>query len=445
MRGGRTRLAGAALTPAGTPGTGVRRRPARGGPVPVAGCRMPVAPACQRSREPDAARRAAVVTGGRGGGWAVTRGAETAARRQLLQRWLHDQGADAALVTSPASLRYLSGWHSRHALERLVALLLPVRGEAALLVPALEAEAARSSGLHVEAWRDDRDPFRALASLAGHLGAGTSRWAVEKGHLTLSMAERLTEALGGGVELLDAGPALAEMRLRKSPGEVAALERAAAVLGPALEQVRAAIRPGITERHLAARVREALVDAGADDVSFEPIVLSGPQSAFPHGHPSRRAVEPGDVVLVDCGAVVDGYCSDITRTFAAGRFPQEAAEVYDVVLAALEAGIAAIRPGALPGEVDAAARRVIEDAGYGPHFTHRVGHGLGLEIHEGPWLHAGYTRPLEPGMVVTVEPGIYLPGRFGVRIEEMVLVTEDGRRVLTRWTRERSAMEVGGP
>lgn len=364
-----------------------------------------------------------------------------ASRREALARWLRDRGAAAAWIGAGANCTYLTGWRSPFAMERLAGLLLTAQGEAVLLVPELDRDVARAAGLPVETWRDSDDPFARLAALARAAGAAGGAWAVERSRLTLERAERLRQA-AGLTELADVESFLADRRAVKDPSEVEALERAAAVLSPALDRIRAAIRPGVSERSLALAVREALAAAGADDVSFEPITLTGPNSALPHGWPGARAIAPGEVVLVDFGALVDGYCSDITRTFTVGRPSPEVAEVYAVVSAALRAGIAAVRPGALPGEVDAAARRVIDEAGYGAHFTHRVGHGIGLEAHEAPWLHDGYRRPLEPGMVVTVEPGIYLPGRFGVRIEEMVLVTEDGHRVLTRWPNGIEEMEV---
>jgi Xaa-Pro dipeptidase len=171
-------------------------------------------------------------------------------------------------------------------------------------------------------------------------------------------------------------------------------------------------------------------------MSFSPIVVAGPNAASPHSTPSERPIESGETIVVDCGATVGGYAADITRTFAIGELEPEMAQVYDVVRAANAAGRRAVRPGIPAEQVDQAARAVIEDAGYGEYFIHRTGHGLGLEIHEPPYIVAGNRQLLEPGMTFTVEPGIYLPGRGGVRIEDDVVVTADGGDSLTTFPRE---------
>ena len=179
-----------------------------------------------------------------------------------------------------------------------------------------------------------------------------------------------------------------------------------------------------------------MLRAGGEGLSFSPIVVAGPNAASPHSTPSERPIQPGETIVVDCGVTVGGYAADITRTFAVGELEPEMARVYDVVRAANEAGREAVRPGIPAEQVDQAARAVIKDAGYGEYFFHRTGHGLGLETHEPPYIVAGNQRLLEPGMTFTVEPGIYLPGRGGVRIEDDVVVTADGGESLTTFPRE---------
>jgi Xaa-Pro dipeptidase len=192
----------------------------------------------------------------------------------------------------------------------------------------------------------------------------------------------------------------------------------------------------MTEREATRRLIQACFAAGADALAFEPIVVAGPNAALPHATPSDRPIGPGELMIVDFGAVVDGYASDLTRTFVLGEPDPEAARIYAVVREANAAGRAAVRPGIPAEAVDQAARAVIEDAGYGPYFPHRTGHGLGLEVHEPPYLVAGDTTPLQTGMVFTVEPGIYLSGKGGIRIEDVVVVTENGGESLTAFPRE---------
>jgi Xaa-Pro dipeptidase len=193
---------------------------------------------------------------------------------------------------------------------------------------------------------------------------------------------------------------------------------------------------GMTERAVAALLKIEMLEAGAEGMSFAPLVVAGPNAASPHAGPSDRPIQPGETIVVDCGVTVGGYAADITRTFAIGALEPELARVYEVVRAANEAGRAAVGPGVPAEEVDRVARAVIEESGYGAYFTHRTGHGLGLEVHEPPYIVAGNERPLEPGMTFTVEPGVYLPGQGGVRIEDDVVVTSDGAESLTSFERE---------
>jgi Xaa-Pro dipeptidase len=238
------------------------------------------------------------------------------------------------------------------------------------------------------------------------------------------------------VRLADAGPLLASLRMRKDETEIAHMRKAVAITEAALETTLAKIRVGMTECEIANELSLEMLRGGAESLPFEPIVLSGPNSALPHGAPVARRLQLGDLLLFDFGVSVGGYVSDITRTFAVGDVGEELRRAYDVVKRANEAGRKTARPGVEIQEVDRATRKVIADAGLGEYFTHRTGHGLGLEAHEPPFACEGDTTMLEPGMTFTVEPGVYLPGKGGVRVEDDVVITATGSESLTTFERE---------
>jgi Xaa-Pro dipeptidase len=343
-----------------------------------------------------------------------------------LRTWMRAEGLEAAFLTNPVSIAYLTGF-AANPHERLMALVL--RGDdAVLLVPGLEATSAAGSArdVTVRAWRDGDDPW---TSVAATLDGRARRVAVEKGHLSLAGWERLHE-LAGGAEAVDAGAELRRLRARKTPEEIARLERAARLTDEVTERALAEVRPGRTELELASAIDGWIAAAGAR-LSFETIVQSGANSAQPHLSPGGRRLQPGDLVLLDFGAAFEGYRADTTRTVVLGEPDARQLEVHQLVLAAHDAAIAAVRPGATVGEVDEAARSVIRAGGLADRFIHRVGHGLGLEAHEDPSLDPGGATVLEDGMVVTIEPGVYLPGWGGVRIEDDVVVDADGARLLT--------------
>ena len=337
---------------------------------------------------------------------------------------------DAVYVTRPVSIAYLTGFHAEPH-ERLMALAMRA-GDTTLVVPALERERAVTNAEHapVVAWRDGEDPW---ALVRGALGRSV-RLGVEKEHLSVQAAEALAEVVGAR-DLVDVAPEIRRLRRTKSPAELDKLARACAITDAVAEEVMGGLRAGQSELELAVSVGAAI---GARDaaLSFQPSVQSGANSAMPHNNPSGRKLEAGDLVLFDFGAAFDGYLGDLTRMAVVGEPTRRQREIYDVVLRAHDAAIHAVRPGATTGAVDAAARDVIEAAGFGANFFHRVGHGLGLEVHEDPSLDPGSTTLLEPGMVFTVEPGIYLPGWGGVRIEDDVVVESGGCRVLSSASRD---------
>jgi Xaa-Pro aminopeptidase len=339
-------------------------------------------------------------------------------------------GIDLLVVTPGSDLRYLCGYDA-HAMERLTALAVPRQGEPFLVVPRLEAPMVDASpagglGLQVLAWDETDDPFALLAATAtARLGAGPARVAVGS-RTWAEHALGVQRALAGSALEL-AAPVVDRLRMVKTPAEIAELAAAGAAIDRVHARMGEWLRVGRTEAQVGADIAAAILAEGHVGVDFT-IVGSGPNGASPHHELSDRVVEDGDVVVVDIGgATATGYRSDCTRTYAVGREPgAEVTEWYAVLQAAQAAATAAVRPGVTAEQVDAAAREVIAAAGWGEYFIHRTGHGIGLDTHEAPYIVAGNALPLAPGMAFSVEPGIYLPGRCGARIEDIVVCTEDG-------------------
>ena len=261
---------------------------------------------------------------------------------------------------------------------------------------------------------------------------GLKRVGFESAAVSVAQHRRWQESFPKGCELIPAQELLDGLRASKDEEEIAAMLQAQKITDAAFGEILNYIRPGLTEQEVAARLVYELLRRGGRKVSFDPIVAAGANGSMPHAVPGETVIQKGMFVTMDFGCVYDGYCSDMTRTVAVGQPTQEMERVYSVVLAAQKAGIAAARAG-MPGrELDAAARKVIEEAGYGDYFTHSFGHSLGLEIHESPNASPGETRPLPAGTVISAEPGIYLPGRFGVRIEDVLVLEEGGCRDITQ-------------
>ena len=257
---------------------------------------------------------------------------------------------------------------------------------------------------------------------------GLKRVGFESAAVSVAQHRRWQESFLKGCELIPAQELLDGLRASKDEEEIAAMLQAQKITDAAFGEILNYIRPGLTEQEVAARLVYELLRRGARKVSFDPIVAAGANGSMPHAVPGETVIQKGMFVTMDFGCVYDGYCSDMTRTVAVGQPTQEMERVYETVLAAQKAGIAAARAG-MPGrELDAAARKVIEEAGYGDYFTHSFGHSLGLEIHESPNASPSETRPLPVGTVISAEPGIYLPGRFGVRIEDVLVLEEGGCR-----------------
>ncbi|EXU69837.1 dipeptidase [Streptomyces sp. PRh5] len=346
-----------------------------------------------------------------------------------------DAGLGALLISPGADLRYLTGYHALP-LERLTCLVLPVDGEPFLLVPELERPAALASpagnlGIEITGWAETEDPY---ALVAARLPAGMARVGVDN-HMWAEKVVAFRAVLPDTDQAL-AGEVLGRLRIRKSEAEAEALRRAGAAIDRVHARMGEWLRAGRTEREVGRDIAEAIVTEGHVRVDFV-IVGSGPHSASPHHELSDRVILPGDPVVVDIGGTTgDGYCSDSTRDYVVGEPPAEYRRLYEVLLTAQRAQTDAVRPGITAEQLDAIGRDVITDAGFGPHFIHRTGHGIGLETHEEPYIVAGSALPLEPGMAFSVEPGIYLPDRFGARIEDIVICTDDGGERLNRTSRE---------
>jgi Xaa-Pro dipeptidase len=366
----------------------------------------------------------------------------TQARLERLHTALVQAGLDAAALNPGPTLTYLTGLKF-HLMERPVVLLIAQGKDPAIVLPELEMPKVSLFPYKVNAFAYGENPagwdavFRKAVS---SLGLDGRKIGVEPRQLRL-LEFRHVKAGAPEADFPDASEALGSLRLRKDESEVEAMRRAVKVAQEALEATIPSIKVGMTEKELAAELTVQLLKHGSEpEMPFSPIVSAGPNSANPHASPSNRKLQRGDLLVVDWGATADGYISDLTRTFAVGEVEPEFRKIAEVVLAANEAGRAAGRPGVPCANVDKAARGVIEKAGYGAYFTHRTGHGIGMEGHEEPYMRGDNLQMLYPGMAYTVEPGIYLPERNGVRIEDNVVVTKDGVDVLSDMPRELRAV-----
>ncbi|MHB1503954.1 MAG: M24 family metallopeptidase [Acidimicrobiales bacterium] len=361
---------------------------------------------------------------------------EVPGRLHKLRPLLVDAGVDALLVTDLSNVRYLTGFSGSAGV-----LLVEVARDRALLVTdgryrtqaAEQLEASGTAGsveLGVGGAQAQRD------ALAGMIGSSAHRVGIEAEHTSWASKRRFAEAMAPA-ELVATAGLVEALREVKDAGETARISRAAEIADAALGEVLPMIGQGTTEADLALALEVAMRRLGAEDRAFETIVASGPNSAKPHAQPTGRHILTGDPVVIDFGATFDGYRSDMTRTFCAGRAPAgELARVFEVVRAAQAAGVAAVKAGVEAGDVDSACRDLIAKAGWAEAFEHSTGHGVGLDIHEVPAVASGSTAILAAGTVVTVEPGVYLPTVGGVRIEDTVVVTGNGCSPLTTFTKD---------
>jgi Xaa-Pro aminopeptidase len=355
-------------------------------------------------------------------------------RQQRLQHSLSTQRLDALLITHPPNIQYLCGF----------------TGSSGALVLTEKKAVFITDGRYTEQARSEVGSARIVIARQGPLAAAAAwlssqqkkgrrvpaKIGIEGVHMTVAARSQLSGMLPKNIRLRPAPPLVEQARMVKDEEEIACI-RSAVLLGASLfDRALEVIRPGVRETEVAAEMEYAARKAGAEAMSFETIIASGERSALPHGRASQAVIPAQGFVVCDFGVILSRYCSDMTRTVYVGRPSAEARGVYQAVKESQQAAVDAVRPGISVGEIDRAARKSLQKCGLAKYFTHSTGHGVGLEIHEAPRVAAGQTEILQPGMVITIEPGVYVPGKWGVRIEDMVVVTERGCEVLTPTSKE---------
>jgi Xaa-Pro aminopeptidase len=348
---------------------------------------------------------------------------------------MSEKELDVLFLGPGPNMYYLSGFLEEPS-ERLLALIVPQSSDPLFVVPELYEEQVRSFSWieNVSAWKDDQDPNAVLSATMRQVVMKRSRIAVDSRMWSRFLLMLLT--VMPDARYLDAASVMNLLRIRKTPDEIALMAKAAEIADTAFTETVKECKEGMTEHQVAAKIVNQMRRLGADSVGFEPITGSGPNAALPHYRSGDRKLKRGDLVVLDYGCLYHGYNSDITRTIAVGDCSDERRKVYSVVSSAQEKAYRAAVEGAEAQSVDKAARDVIEAAGYGQFFVHRTGHGIGLEIHEEPYIVAGNSTRLEEGMTFSLEPGIYLPRKYGVRIEDIVVIQSEKAQRLNKCTRE---------
>ncbi len=359
-------------------------------------------------------------------------------RLERLYKLMDEAGIQAVALNPGPNLVYLTGLHF-HLSERPTTFLAATGQEPVLILPELEVSKAEKTLINLQISPFGENPaewVNAFKAAGMALGLEGRAIAVEPNRMRFLEMELLRSGITGA-QIISGEKVFSRLRLQKESNEIVAMMRAARIAQDALKALLPLVRPGVSERDLAAELVLQLLRHGSDTLlPFEPIVAAGANSANPHAVPGEYRIKMGDLVLFDWGASYNGYFSDITRTFAVGPADEEFKAIYSLVQQANQAGRDAGKPGMQAGKVDLATRKVIDKGGYGAYFTHRTGHGLGMESHEPPYLYAENELVLAEGMVYTIEPGIYLPGKGGVRIEDNMVVTHDGSQPLTDYPRE---------
>ncbi len=357
------------------------------------------------------------------------------------QGLMAELSVDLMALSLGSNMHYLSGFTDEPG-ERLLLLLVPQFGNPIFLVPELYADHVRQASPfeEVRVWKDEDDPMALLERT------------VKEFHLTPSTKVRVDDSmwatflltLKGALPQADFGLAsqvMIPLRMQKSPDEIEHMSQAGAIADQAFEEILKLKVSGMSELELATALEKAMKENGAEKIAFETLVASGPNGALPHYRAGQRKIEPGDAVILDFGCLIHGYCSDMTRTIVCGEPSNEIQNIYEIVKGAQENAVQVVKPGVDAQAIDRAARQEITNAGYGDRFIHRTGHGIGLDVHEAPYIVEGNDLKLEEGMTFSVEPGIYLPGEFGVRIEDIVVVTEAGATRLNTSTHARQVVE----
>ncbi|AOV09266.1 M24 family metallopeptidase [Sporosarcina ureilytica] len=341
------------------------------------------------------------------------------------------ENLDLVFVTLPRSIYYFTNFNTNPH-ERFFCLYIPIDGEPVLILPELDLEEAtkKSNVKNIRTHRDNENPMDILRELTSQQ---IERCGIQKEHMSLSRYEAINNVIGAK-NYIDIEDEIQDMKALKSSGEIEKIKNAIRISDLALSEGLKIVKPGVSEYEIAAEIQYQRLKHGADGGGL--MVVSGEKSALPHGRTGNRKLQEGDFLLIDGGVMKEGYVSDITRTFVVGNINSEQKRIYQTVLEANLTAIDAIKPGISFGELDQIARDIISDKGYGKYFTHRLGHGMGLNNHEYPSIHGLNKDTVKAGMVFTIEPGIYMPSVGGVRIEDDVLVTEDGFEVLTNYPKE---------
>lgn len=355
---------------------------------------------------------------------------------QKIQNFLQTNNLEAAFITTPDNVFYFTGFRSNPH-ERLLGVVIFKEAEPFIICPQMEIPDAKAAGWkgQIVGHQDTQNAWDIVVQTIKEKVGNIATLAVEKAHLTVERLEALEERIPS-LQVSRIDEKINDLRVIKSEEELVNMRKAAELADYAIEIGCKEIAEGKTELEILNAIELAVKEKGASQMSFDTMVLSGPKTASPHGTPGERKIQKGDFILFDLGVVYNGYCSDITRTVAFGEPSPDKREIYETVRRAEEAAVEAVKPGITAMELDKIARDVITDAGYGEYFTHRLGHGLGISVHEFPSITGVNEMKLETGMVFTIEPGIYHPEITGVRIEDDVVVTADGVEVLTKFPKE---------
>ncbi|MGG1658103.1 M24 family metallopeptidase [Brevibacillus sp. NRS-1366] len=355
------------------------------------------------------------------------------ARRERLAQLLQQGGTDACVIVPGPNLYYFTGLSLKQS-ERLSLAIITRENQLLFLVPQVEvSKVEKLAHDHLFWYTDEQGPLKALTELIKALGKVDSI-GVEHGHMRVMELKAVEQLGAAGYIAID--NAVDQLRVIKDQQEIDAIQRAVRIVEESFEATLPSIREGVAELEIAAELEYEMRKRGSEGTPFGTIVASGYRGALPHGRASDKLIKSGELIVLDFGAYYQGYVADITRTVAIGELASELAKIYEIVRQAQQAAVDAVRPGVTAHEIDETARSIIRDRGYGDYFTHRLGHGIGLSGHEEPYMRQQNRLLLEPGMAFTIEPGIYLPDKGGVRIEDNVIVTEDGCLNLMTLTKE---------
>lgn len=363
-------------------------------------------------------------------------------RIEQLFQWMKRDSIDAAWITSSENVYYLTGCYVEPH-ERLFGLFLFAKGDAILIFPKMERATVRNAAWkHTTISYDDaQDPWRLFQSQFDQDLIKINTMAIEKESIVYSRVEQLMTVLPKGVEMIGADHAINQIRMIKDQDEIKNIQEACQLADEAMQIGVASIKEGCTELDIVAKIEFEMKRKGIQEMAFQTIVLFGEKTALPHGRPDRTRLKEGDLILIDLGVRINGYCSDLTRTFAFQSVTERQKKMMETVLQAQQAALRHCKPQTQIGDIDHAARSIITQAGWGEYFIHRTGHGLGLGIHEYPSISGDHRGYLQPGMVITIEPGIYIPKVGGVRVEDDVYISDDGYQRLTQFPRNFQILE----